>query len=460
MAKNEPTDQQTNLAELLAEFNQKVNRLPELREPPATTLQILGSARHERAWQALLFHFLSPDATHGLGTDLLEHLLEAIADREDLSFEYSRFDLDAIRVETEVVASDSRRPDAVIWSEEDWFICFELKVGASEGGDQTNDYVEVGSFAGIGLDKQTVPSDGHHYIYVAPGGGDAPSADAFVKLTWEWIASELQSFLAASQGGYPARTTAQLADFIDTIRTELTMTEYRESQEEKAELYLEYFDAIEEARAAFERNWEAFQDDWGERLVETLDAAEVRDAPELGGAHIAIELPESPRGPERWIFRQGQSDWAGLIKEGWWRRKEDGSVVHRIEESSDEYRLSVCHRLSQNRELAIRDSVLELQWWHGTANGDEFMYTFKDILYPKLEAAGDTVPGTVEMTGRRGNPLNARYDIPVSDHGDFFDAYVAALRDAFLEIVIDSDLIGLVDEAYEETLETIDPVDT
>jgi hypothetical protein len=55
-----------------------------------------------------------------------------------------------------------------MWASDEWFICWELKVHAAEGQDQTDRYVAVDSFDGIGLDKADVPTDGQHYVFLVP----------------------------------------------------------------------------------------------------------------------------------------------------------------------------------------------------------------------------------------------------------------------------------------------------
>lgn len=65
--------------------------------------------------------------------------------------------------------------------------------------------------------------------------------------------------------------------------------------------------------------------------------------------------------------------------------------------------------------------------------------------------------GSVELTGKRGNPLNARYDIPIGDHDDFFEAYIAALRTAMLDLTIEHPgVVTAIDEAFEETVATLE----
>lgn len=443
-----------SLAERLTAFTEQLGRLPETEEPPPTTLQILGRSKQEQDWQRLLFHFLSPEGGHGLGHELLEHLLTALSEREDLEFEFSRFDLDGIQVQTEVVTSGGGRPDAVLWSGDEWFICWELKVTASEGGTQTRAYVAAESFDSIDLRKDTVPPDGHHYVYLAPASSAPPDAPEFVQISWEWLASQLQSFLSQGHGRYPAQTTAQLTEFISTIQNELTMTEYRENRQEKASLYFDYYEEIGEAREAFESRWTEFGNDWGTRLASTVDGGAITDIPGLPDENVAIEVAGASGDSRRWIFRQGNSDWGGIVEDGWWRAKDDLSHVYEQQEGREDIRIALYHRLEQNRDRAIRDHTLEIELWHGTDNGDEFMYSFRDTLAEKIDPESGAFPTTVELTGRRAKPLVLTYDIPARDHDDFFDAYLAALQTAFRDITVDHEgLVDAIDDTLEECLE-------
>jgi len=446
-----------SLESRIAEFTNRIGQLPVTREPPPTTLQILGRSQQERDWQRLLFYFLSPDKAHGLGTDLLEQVLSALADREDVDFTFSRFALTDIEIETEVRTSNGRRPDAVIWLSEDWFLCFELKLGAAEGTAQTSDYVAADAFTSIDLAKADVPSDGHHYVYLAPGDASPPTADAFVSVSWEWIKSQLRAFLNDGYGAYPARTTDQLTDFIDTIDRELRMTEYQENQQEKARLYFEYYDEIREAAEAFETQWAAFATDWGRRLVTRLDVGNPVEFSGLPDSDVALDIGIPDGDDERWVLRQGDTDWAGLYKRGWWLHQDDFSPIYAQAEDKNDVRITFYHRLEKNRDQVIRDNELQLTLTHGTGNGDQFMYTFRDKLKDKVNASDATIPSAVSVAGTRAMPLTVTYDIPIGEYDDVFDAYIVALADAFHELVIDNrDLIAIIDETFEESLAVFD----
>ena len=441
----------TSLEYELVELKGKLTSLPEATEPPPTTLQIIRRYQQEQDWQRLLMFFLTPDRPHGLETDLLEHFLTSLSGRDDLDFSYSRHALSDVQVAQEVTLSNGGIPDAVLWSAEDWFICLELKVGAVEGSDQTISYVDAESFQSIGLDKAAVPTNDHYYIYLAPDDSQPPAADEFVHVSWTWVATVLQSFIEDSRGAYPARTTAQIQDFIDTIRSELTMTEYEENEAEKAELYFQYYDEIADVQRAFEKQWKTFTENWGTRLARSLDGGVIVEDPARPDGHVVVELEGSIGDRERWVFLQGGSDWAGITLDRWRRDRDDPSRTYPDEETA--VHLTLFHRLELNRDLAIRDQTLELKLWHGASNGDEFVECFSE-RFAAIEAdEGVTFPSTVDITGGNRSVFVAEYDIPVGEHGNFYDAYVAALRTAFLDLFVENaSLFTAIDESFEACL--------
>jgi hypothetical protein len=221
------------LADRLAGLKNDLDRLPEAEEPPPTTLQIIRNNQQEDYWQRLLFHYLSPEEPHGLDHALLEHILSELSNRDDLGFAFSRLDLADVQVEQEVRISNGRQPDAVVWASENWFICWELKINAAEGEEQTRDYVVADSFQSIGLEKEDVLDRNHHYVYLAPKDASPPEAEGFVQVPWMWVADQIQTFLNESHGEYPARTTAQLEQLIETIQSELKMTNYQKTNKKK-----------------------------------------------------------------------------------------------------------------------------------------------------------------------------------------------------------------------------------
>lgn len=440
-----------SIEQRLRELDRQLDALPEAEEPPPTTLQVLGRSHKEKDWQRFLVHFLTPNDAHGLDHAVLEHVLRALAAREDIDYSYSRFDLDSVQVAQEVV-TDQGRPDVVVWSE-DWFICFELKIDSSEGNDQTERYVRVESFDSINLDKSEVA--GHHYVYLAPKDAPCPNADEFVPVSWEWMASQLQAFLAESYGEYPSRTTAQLNEFIDTVRSELTMTEYQENQQEKMELYVRHYDEIHEVLDAFDEGWTEFEQDWGTRLANALDAGETETVPAVPDEYVAFTFDRGDDAPERWIFKQATSDWAWIFKDGWWKRADTGEHIYGRDRP--DVRIGFLHRLEKHRTNAVPDHDLKFFFRMTPPSPDSFKNAFEQRFYDRRQAIADLTPKPSEITGNKTNLLETSYDIDVRSHDTFFDAYIAALQEAFVDHAVDNEeLIRTIDDIYEKSFNKID----
>lgn len=439
-----------SLEHRLADLQSRLALLPEAEEPPPTTLQILGRNRRERDWQQILVHLLSPDEAHGLDRAMLEHFLKSLADRDDLEYTFSRFDLADVQVEQEIVTSRGR-PDVVLWSSEDWFVCLELKVDSSEGDDQTRRYVEVESFRSIGLEKSEVPPDGHHYVYLAPDDAPPPEADEFTHVSWEWVASELQSFLAESNGAYPARTTAQIDDFADTIRNELTMTDYQENQQAKVELYVDHYDEISEVRSAFEERWADFTRNWGTQLARTVDAAEVVADSDVPNEYVSVDLRMDDGTRRQWVFRQGKSDWAWLFPRNWWTKLDENRPI--CGRSKPNGRVGFLHRLDWHREDALEDRNLIFYLRNAPSGHEDFYDGFAERFNADDDVPG-LLPSATKRPGVKSNVLEATYDIDVDRHDDFFDAYVDALARALDDHVLSNpELVDKIDSLYERTVE-------
>jgi len=259
------------------ELRGQLQRLPETEEPPPTTLQLLGQGRQEGDWQRFLAYFLSPEAPHGLEHAATEQFLRGLSGRDDIDFDFSPFDLENVDVATEVPLPDGR-VDLLLWCGAEWFVLCELKIDAAETDSQTTRYAATETFDNVELDPAAVPEKRRHYLYITPDGA-TPASCAFVSLRWSWVADQLRAVQAAGYGSYPVRTAVQLADFIDTIETELTMTDHERNETEKAGLYVDYYDEIAEVQTAFRNEWDDFVESWGHRLATALREASVVENP-------------------------------------------------------------------------------------------------------------------------------------------------------------------------------------
>jgi len=441
----------------LARLRKQLARLPETEEPPPTTLQVLRRSTRERAWQQFFVHFVTPDAPHGLDHAVLERVLSALADREDVEFSFSRFDIDDIHLAQEVT-TDAGIPDVIMWVPEEWFICWELKVHASEGRDQTDRYVSVDSFDGIGLTKSDVPVEGHHYLFLAPESASPPAANEFVHISWEWLIDELQAFLAASYEAYPARTTAQLKDFADTVRSELTMTEYQENQREMVELYVDNHDVITEIEGAFDDAWSEFQQTWGTRLATKMDSATLVDDSDMSDEYAVVELEMDSGERRQWTFRQGSQDWSWLFPREWWRQLKTGQPIS--DSSKPNARVGFLHRLEWDRETAIGDRTLVVYVRNAPSGHEDFYNGFATRVSEATSEIESALAGTnFTLTGNKSNIIRGEFEIQVERHNGFFDAYLNALARALNEgAVSNAVLTETIDRLYEDTVENDTPL--
>lgn len=160
-----------------------------------------------------------------------------------MDYHFSRLHQEDVEVAQEV-ASDQGRPDVMIWVPTEWFLYIEMKVESGEGADQTERYANIRSFDELDIDAGVYDEENQFYLYLAPECASKPKADDFTTLLWEQVAASTEEFLTDDNGYHPARTTAQLFDFVATIRSELTMTEYEAHRKEKIALAIEYYELM------------------------------------------------------------------------------------------------------------------------------------------------------------------------------------------------------------------------
>lgn len=435
----------------LDEMSQQLNRLPEIEEPPPTTLQLLGQGRQESDWQRFLEYFLTPDEAHGLEHSVVEQLLQGLQDRDDIDFVFSPFDLEAIKVATEVPIADGR-PDLILWSEE-WFILFELKIDSSEREGQTSKYANAESFNGINLDPTDVPEDNRYYLYVAPEGS-LPESNRFVAVEWRWVASQLRSVKQTGFGSYPARTTRQLDDFIDTIESEVTMTKHDQNETAKAGLYTEYYDEISEVVSAFETEWNDLLENWGRRVATTLDDARLAEdaegVPSVPAEDVIIELPDGPGRRRYWVCRQANGQWSWLFPTDWWTDLESGEPVYRNEHPNA--RVGFLHRPDFDRKTVLGNHQLTF-YLRNAPSGNEDFYPGFASRFNSDDMVAECLPENTQRRGVKSNVLESTYNIRIDDHGDLFTAYTHALAEAIDDhIVSNYRLIKQIDGIYTETL--------
>lgn len=398
----------------LTRLRTELDRLPPVTEPPSTTLQVLGEETSEGHWESLLVYFLDPGNPHGFDRDVLSAFLGLVADDPDTSFSFGARDLADARVDSQVGTEDGV-PDVLVWVEGEWFLCIELKVRSGETDDQTVRYAESGWIGEV--DKAAYDPADHHYLYLAPSTADPPASDAFARLTWTDVAEALRETLVDGGGRYPNRSHAQLADFVDTVREEFTMTEHQRDVYERAGLRVEFEDAIEDVDGALDSVVEEAQRDWQSDF--TTAAVSCWDdgwrTSHLGNKYARLYRQE-------WLRDPARSDSEPLPKDA------AAGVVLQFSVERDVF-------LEERLEVILK-----------TIGGSEQEGRLEDHLYSgpvltRLEEAADTAGATVRERSDRKEILFRRTPLRLSE------GHTVGGRAA---VVLD-ELSGVADVLTEET---------
>jgi len=261
-----------DLESRLEEFANAIHGLSTDAAHPKTAFELLDMGRYEDAWQSYLRYFLAPDQPHQFEGEFLSRFFDLLESNEMISFSPPETGLrpnQGVEVTAERQSSDDNRPDLIITSGSEWFLCIELKVHASEGGGeqpQTTRYANDDSIVPNGVSTY---EDGD-FIYIKPTEAAPSISPAFSDLAWRDVQSVVQDTLANSTGHAPARSLAQLSDFSTLIDSQLAMTEIDEDTRQRKDLYFEYRDEITEARDAIETFVKTLlQQNWGQALEES-----------------------------------------------------------------------------------------------------------------------------------------------------------------------------------------------
>lgn len=235
---------------------------------PKTPLEIIYTRNEskkiksfgEAEVQKILFYFLNPHEDHGLSINLLDYILNSIDEHIDFENTYSPSELNSAQVEQEV-STGGKQADALIWVKRDFFICWEIKIGAHESHYeedemyQTEKYARADEFSvsEARLKKESVPPENHHYVYIKKQEKPPAKSDSFDSISWEWIANELLSWLnkhrKSEDRDYPQRTIVEMYMLARTIRRQICDVG-DSTRSEKADLYAKYYEEISEIEDA------------------------------------------------------------------------------------------------------------------------------------------------------------------------------------------------------------------
>lgn len=112
--------------------------------------------------------------------------------------------------------------------------------------------------------------------------------------------------------------------------------------------------------------------------------------------------------------------------------------------------------MEDNRELAITEHTLRFNFRCMGSNPSEFTALYKDQFDAHRNEIEELLaPTRARITGNQLTLITSTYPIDVDAHDTFFEAYTAALNEAFTELVVERpELIerfsSLFDAAIEE----------
>ena len=481
----------------LWDLEQQWEQITDVPETPRSLMNVveygLGSNRRAEVYiNRLLRYFLDPEEPHGLQREFLKAFLNGLPD--ECAFDEDTHDLSSANVDEQVYVrmtadenptGDTERTgsvDLVLEAPNEWFLMTEIKFWAgennvgSEGLSQTEFYYEAPRFGGQLKEEY----ESGYYIYMYPSEEPEAEEDGFTNWTWESFLDDVfWEFLRKNSPRYPQRTVAQLREFNDDVEEIANMTDQQANQREKIELYLEHYDAIKDVSETFDTRWETFTDEWGNRLGETLEtegevdlhrwnpngssnneidrqmSACLNEVEDPGLWSFLAPNPETldrANDPDLWVFRAKKDDWAHVFKYGWWKWT-DG-LADRIDSGGDDVRIGFHHRLGRNRDLAVGDHTLKFYFRNMGGNEQDFIDEFCENFYQREKEIDALVPPSAEVTGNKRNMIKAKYGIPVEHHDTFFEAYIAALKQAFVEHIAENEeLVTEISSAYDESLD-------
>ncbi|WP_170831016.1 PDDEXK-like family protein [Natronobacterium texcoconense] len=266
-------------------------RLDEIEENRYTLLEILGKSEDERSWQSMLTYFLNPNKPHGFDETVLQAFTKAIETHPETDASDLNVDSDGVKVETEVPTPPRGSADILIYAQNEWFICIEMKVDSGETGDQTERYYHSPRLGSLVKARHSARGGESEYVYLAPESASAPYKHEFVHVSWRDVVPHIEDCLSSNSGD--PRSEIQLADFIRNIKKHLTMKDF-DAISEEAQLYADHKSKLEDARDEFREE--------RDRLKTNIKS----------GLRKAFE-------EESWKTRKSgkSSTWIQLYKKGW-----------------------------------------------------------------------------------------------------------------------------------------------
>jgi len=396
----------------LSEFSSTIRSLSGPSGRPKTAFELLEQSRYEDAWQAYLGYFLDPGEDHGLESQFLNEFFKVSKEHGAISFTPPQTGLDSaemLEVILERQSDNGNRPDIVITSGEEWFLCIELKVHSSEGGGESTQTVRYAEDVRI-VEGGTETYEEGEYVYLKPNSKPNSTSDRFGDLNWENIQTAIDRTITKNAGRVPAPTLVQLSDFSTLIESQLNMTNLDKETRRRKDLYFEYRDEISKAQEAVKPFVKSIlQQGWGEALE---DKSVPKNVEEFQWRYQALGKGYGQIRPPRWEKAKSGSE---ALDIHWEHKPTEGDFIKgrlRFILELEEPDRSTIDSSSGERYLQFRKDIV-----------DRIEDTIKRIDEPRWKEY-DVDPGRSKK-----KIIRLVYTYPPGDEDGYYESLQYALED-------------------------------
>jgi len=435
--------------EALESFIESYMKLEKKFERPKNIFSIIKGPK-EAKFQYALEYFLDPKQPHGFKDTILKAFLELISEKESEHYRElsSRIKSHHVELQTEVGVygdeDDEGRIDLIIaggpssCDVPEWAIFIELKVGASEGEEQTRRYAIAGSwnFKWFGKDTFNVKDlDECHYIYIRKENESQARSKDFVSLSWRDLVNAFKNKLDRGMFDYPHRSVIQFLDFLRSLKDVENMGDEKEKRDlelvnERLNLYFEQKELIEkfeEANRQFQQDFNELADQlhsrWEDRLQDIYDFTR-----------------------SGWTTRQASQrfrEYDKLYPKYWSQREGDLEVFFVHSTTTDSLRKSELHfrlRLPPQRKV------------HRMKNDND--KSFNDLFCKGLNDKKSELIEILEKTKLEftsaGAVLSKTYDL---NQNNLYNSYIRNLEKACDEFCSNEKLMDILFDIFENSYE-------
>ncbi|MDS0474509.1 hypothetical protein [Natrinema sp. 1APR25-10V2] len=108
-----------------------------------------------------------------------------------------------------------------------------------------------------------------------------------------------------------------------------------------------------------------------------------------------------------------------------------------------------------NRDTAVQDRELRFNFRCMGSNPTAFRDIYNEQFTERKRSIEAYLESTnAATTGEKRTMIRGTYPIRINEHDGFFEAYTAALNDAFVELAVENpDLVRILSEAFEDSIE-------